>query len=488
MNRTRSLIIPPAVLALAGAAVLAAGWSTSAHGAGTRYADPIVIVGDDLVGLDGTARDDISVWLMHHGAWQRVPAQVDERTTGGLYAESEDKLLDENDELVFTLGDLGDKAPDDAWPPGISLEQARARVEAKVTDPLDDELVSYYYIFGARGDGPMPEAVVAWDPGTREVRTGEYIIGLADQNADGYFGIKRLSLYGDGADLIDRLKLRGKLSALGLEQAVTEENLGTVLTLLGIDLGFDPVIFGPVRVVLGEGGGYAYANRFALFGGFGALEDLPGGGAGLDIKDLRLSLDFSPEAAPATYADPNVPSGVPIDGQPDVVPEAPVVTWRQIDFVAGRLVVLSNPVAADSKARGYYRDDTHTADGDTGDKQSWGEHGVTAPDLASLVDTGFAREAVVLPAGRSFSSDQLAKNLATPLEIEITGQGAVPTPAVTTPPPTTPASTPTRTRTPTITPTRIGPSLLHSIVLPWLARAVPGGRQAASSPWRLSDG
>jgi hypothetical protein len=389
-----------------------------------------------------------------------------------LYTETEDMRLDEDDELVFMLGDLGDKVPDDAWPPGITAGQAR--VEAKVTDPLDDEFASYYYIFGVPGEGAAPEAVVAWDPGAREVRTGEYVIGLADQTVDGFFGVKRLSLYGDGADLIDRMKFRGKLSLLGFEQAINEENLATA----GINLSFDPVIFGPLRVVLGARGGFAYANRFALFGGFGGLEDLPGGGAGLDIKDLRLSLDFSPEAAPATYADANVPAGVPIDGQPEAVPEAPLPTWRQIDFAGGRLVVLSNAVAADSRARGYYRDNTATAEGDTGDKQSWGEHGVTAPDLETLVGTGFAREAVVLPAGRSFPSDELAANLAAPLVIEISGQGTVPT-ATTVAPPTTPAGpthTPTPSPTPSSTATRIGPSLLHSILLPWLARAAPSGR------------
>lgn len=475
MKPTRHPALPLAGIALACATLLAAVWTAGAHGSTTRYADPIVIPGDELAGLDGVPCEAITVWLRHHDTWQRVLAQVDERDAGGLYTAAEDGLLDTNDELVFVLGDLGEKALDDAWPP--DLQQAGPRIEAKITDPLDDELVAYYYIFASgQAAGTPPEPVVSWDAATREVRTAEYVMGLATQETDGYFGIKRLSLYGDGADLVDRIKLRGMLSAAGFEVKVDEETINGALALVGADLAFDPVIFGPVRVVLGKNGGFAYANRFALFGGFGALENLPGGAADFDLKDGRLSLDFSPAAAPATYTDPNNPAGVPIDGQPDSVPDAPLPAWRQIDFTAGRLVVLSNTVAADTKARGYYRDDVTAAEGDTGDKQSWGEHGVTAPDLQSLVATGFAREAVVLPAGRNVMSDQLAKNLAAPLEAEVTSQGGAPTftPAATSP--ATATRTPTRTRTPEVTPTRGGSSLLHDICLPYLVRTAPTRR------------
>jgi hypothetical protein len=479
MKPTRHPALPLAGVALTCAALVAshfaATWTAGAHGSTTRYADPIVIAGDDLVGLEGAPLGELSVWQLHHDSWQRVLAQVDERDATGLYAATEDRVLDANDELVFVLGDLGEEAAEDAWPP--DLNRAGPRLEAKITDPLDAEFVSYYYIFASgQAAGEPLQPVVAWDAAVREVRTAEYIMGPAAQETDGFFGIKRLSLYSDPTDLVDRLKLRGTLSALGFELPVNEETINGALALVGADLSFAPVIFGPVRVVLSANGGFAYANRFALFGGFGALDNLPGGAAGFDIKDGRLSLDFSPEAKSAIYTDPNVPAGVPIDSQPDKVPDAPVPAWRQIDFTAGRLVVLSNSLAADAKARGYYRDDSSPADGDTGDQQSWGEHGVSAPDLQSLVATGFAREAVVLPAGRDVSSDQLAKNLAAPLEAVVTSLGgALPTVTRAATSPATATHTPTRTRTPEATPTG-GPSLLYDIYLPYLVRAAPTRR------------
>jgi len=467
MNRTGPLVLVVIVTLLA---LWAADWSTGAHGATRRYFDPIVLTGAQLGALGGATGETLSVWIRHHGQWQREASQMDERDAAGNYTAMEDKLLDANDELVWVVGDGGDKAPDDAWPDGMGRDHPR--VEVKVTDPIDAEFTSWHYVFwSGQTPGEAPEPVVTWDPASREVKTAEYTIGLADQDTDHFVGIKRLSLYEDGTNLVDRLKIRGSLALLGFETPVNEETLGDALAIAGVSLSFDPVIFGPLRVVLSAGGGFAYANRFALFGGLGALGNAGGGVTGIDFKNARLSLDFSPAAAPATYTDPNFPAGAPVDGVPDAVPEVPVPPWREIAFASGRLVVLSAAVAADSKARVYYHDDGTTDATDTGDKRSFGDNGVTAPDLKSLIDTGFPGDAVVLPIGRSVTAAQLAENRASPLAITITGGAAVPTATVATP--ARPTASPTATRTPAITPTRgPGPGINHDIFLPRLSRAL----------------
>jgi len=455
-------------LSLGTLAVVATLWSfgAGAHGATKRYADPLVVPGSYLGALGGAPVAELSVWIRHHGEWARVLHQVDEVAADGTYRATEDRTLDGNDELVVVLGDLGEQAPADAWPEG--LDRDRPRVEIKVTDPLDEALGAWFYVFrSARSAGATPEPVVAWNAAEREIRTAEYTVGLADQSKDGFIGMKRLSLYGDDANLLDRLKIRGTLSAFGSEVKLTEETLLGALQLTGTNLSFDPVIFGPLRVVL-QAGGYAYANRFAPLGEL----DLGMGGGTLPFRDARISLDFRAAAAPALYIDPNVPDGVTIDGRPDSVPQAPAPAWREISFASGRLVVLSKATGAGSPVRAYYKDD-ETRDGtDTGDKQSWGDSGVTAPDLETLLGADFPGEAVVLPVGRQVSAAQLAANRASPLEISVDGTAVVvPTPGA---PAATVSPTRTATRLPqTATRTPGGSGLPHIVRLPYCGNARP---------------
>ncbi len=463
MNQPRSGATIAAAVALL---VAASAWTAAAHGSTQRYADPIVLSGAELGDLVGARPAEISTWIWHHGAWSRVLSQIDEKDADGRYAAAEDDRLDDNDEWVVVLGDLGEAAPADAWPEGV--DRAHPRVEVVVSDPDDPGFTARFYLFrSATVPQPAPPPVVAWDPATREVRTAEYTIGLADQATDRFIGVKRLSLYDDPADLVDRMKIRGTLSALGFEQPLTEESLIDALALLGQSPSFDPVIYGPLRVVLSADGGFAYANRFALFGGFGALSDLGGGALPVDLKNARLSLDWSPEASGAIYADPNIPAGVPVDGEPDAVPEAPVPAWREVTFTAGRLALLSAAVPAASGARVYYKDDAAIDAADTGDQRSFGDTGVTAPTLRELIETGFPGEAVVLPIGRNVTAAQLVANRRAPLVAEVAGGSTRPTSAATTaaPPTATPTRTPIRVPSATLTPGR--PVLWTSFYLPF---------------------
>lgn len=470
-----------AVLGLGlGAALVAAVWGggaapppAGAQGASRRHADPVVVGGAWLPALQGAPLAELSVWILRGGAWERVPIQIDERDATGAYLAAEDGRLDAEDELVFVLGAPGERASAGAWPPG--LPEGPARHELRLTDPLDPAFEAWYYLF--RSPGTPAESVppvVRWDPVAREVRTEAYVLGLADQAADGFVGIDALSLHGDGADLVDRLKIRGNLAAFGFEQPVDEETLLAALQVAGLELGFEPVIHGPLRVVLAEAGGFAYADRFALFPDLSGIEDALGGGGPLavELRDARLSIDFSAQAAGARYRDANLPEGVAIDGQADTVPQGPVPSWREIGFANGRLAILSGAVPGDSAARVYYRDDAAGPAGDTGDGQSFGDNGVLAPDLGSLVEAGFPGEAVVLPPGSPVDPAVLAANRLSPLAIEVTGV-VLPTAAPTagrTPSPTAAASA-TRPPSPEPSPTRVRPEPRQRLHLPNLRRS-----------------
>ncbi|MFI0608360.1 MAG: hypothetical protein ACH37Z_10795 [Anaerolineae bacterium] len=418
--------------------------------AGARYSEALVIKGQDLGSLLGAGLDQVQVWLLIDGEWRREVAQLDEKVAGA-YVETEDRLLDADDELAFNFAPGGQLASVGQTPPGVAVDAPRAQIA--VTDPLAaGGNPQYFYAFavaGAAAPAVQPPAV-AYDATARLFKGSGYALGLADQDQDFFIGVRELRLGGSETDLLDRLKIRLTLSAslLGQELAITEENLNDTLGLLGTDLSADPVKIGPVRSLVG-GGGTLYAQRFSLLRSLGDLGDLSGGG-GIDfgLKDTRISLDLSPAAEGATYRDANLVSGVKVDGKPDVVPASPLPAWRELSFPMGRLLILTRPGEKAAKASAYYKDDVALDGNDTGDGQSWGDAGVFAPDAESLLASGFPGEMVVLPAGSPVTAAGLAAQYLQPLQVVVTSSGSQP-------------ATPTRTALPTGTlptavPTAVG--------------------------------
>ncbi len=417
--------------------------------AGARYAETIVVKGQDLGSLRGSGLDQVQLWMFADGEWRREVAQLDERSAGD-YVASEDLLLDADDELAFSFVPGGQRATEAQTPPGIAVDAARA--EITVTDPLTAGAVHYAYAFavpGAAAPAAQPPAV-DYDPTTRLFKGSGYSLGLADQGKDFFIGVRELRLGAAETNLLDRLKIRMTLSAslLGQELEITEENLSDTLGLLGTDLSADPVKVGPVRTLVG-GGGTLYAQRFALLRSLGDLADLSGGGViDFGLSDMRLSLDLSPAAEGATYRDANAPSGVKVDGTPDAVPGSPLPAWRELVFPMGRLLILTRPGEMAAKASAYYKDDAALDGNDTGDGQSWGDAGVFAPDAESLLATGFPGEMVVLPAGSPVTAAGLAAQYLQPLQVVVTTSGGQPATATRSAPPTAtagPTGAPTST-------------------------------------------
>lgn len=421
--------------------------------AGVRYAEAIVVKGQDLGSLRGSGLDQVQLWMLIDGEWRREVAQLDERSAGD-YVAAEDLLLDADDELAFNFVPGGQRAADGNTPPGVAIDAARA--EIAVTDPLAVGAVHYAYAFAVPGAAAPAEqpAAVDYDATTRLFKGSGYALGLADQDEDFFIGVRELRLGAAETDLLDRLKIRMTLSAslLGQELEITEENLSDTLGLLGTDLSADPVKIGPVRTLVG-GGGTLYAQRFALLRSLGDLADLSGGGViDFGLTDMRISLDLSPAAEGATYRDANTPSGVKVDGMPDAVPGSPLPAWRELSFPMGRLLILTRPGEKAAKASAYYKDDAALDGNDTGDGQSWGDAGVFAPDAESLLAAGFPGEMVVLPAGSSVTAAGLAAQFLQPLQVVVTSAGSQPATA-------TRAAPPTATAGPTVAPTTIATSM-----------------------------
>jgi hypothetical protein len=439
-------------LALFGLA--AATRQPAAAQAGTdRPGEAVTIPGSELAPFVGATEAQLWLWSYRGGSWNLVVRQLDERNSGNSYVANEDGKLDANDELVFMLEDAGEKPPEGARPPAMPADAYGALIT--LTDPLLGKAVGWLTLM--RSDSGPEIALnprVSYDAEARLIWGADYGIGMASAGADGFYGLR--AIYPGGAtagaeDIVDRFKIRGQLSVLGLVQPVDEENISTFLVAAGFNDRTSPIKVGLVRAVLGSGG-YAYAHKFTLLGNLKNLATIGGGGGlGFELSDGRVSLDLNPAASGLRYRDANLSGGVVVDGQPDTVPAAPAPAWRELSGSFGRLVFLSQPAEAGASARAYYKDDETTDPGDTGDLASWGDMGVSAPDFASLTDAGFPDEVLRLPAGGPTAAQLLAWRDA-PVTAAMDFD-AVPPSAT---PSETSTRTPTATRTPTVTPTATG--------------------------------
>lgn len=420
--------------------------------ASTRVTEPLILTGAQLAAFSGAPVQDLKVRFWDGSNWGFAIAQVDERNSSGRFVASEDGKLDANDVLVFLSDRLDEQAPADAWPGNLSKEHAR--IELSVTDPSGPAFNRFAYVFWATQQGPAPEepVLIQFDPASHEIRTDVYTLALAG-GSDGFIGMKGLTLFG-GPNLIDRLKMRvsGTLFG-GLPVNYNEETIGIFVGTAPLN----PVVIGPVRLLFDSSGkDVAYPARASLFGSLAS-----GDGSGLfEVSSARLSLDLSPAAVPATYRDPNVPAGVPIDGQPDAVPASPMPSWHEVRFTAGRLISAGAPPKAGSTLKLYYKDDARPDSSDTGDKMSYGDSGVSS---TSTDDAGGPPpQMIFLRSDDTTTAEQVSAQLQQPLKVTAKVDGVVPTAVATgsVTPSATATATATRTATriasTTATPTRGG--------------------------------
>jgi hypothetical protein len=463
-------VVTMALVSVLGATVAQAGMPTGTVGAAdARRTEPIVLSGTQLAAFAGAPTGAIRLRTWGGSDWMFVHGQVDERDASERFVRREDGKLDANDEVVFMADRLGVAAPADAWPGNLTREHPR--LEVLVTDPLEPAYRGYAYVFWADQTSPgLPAPLVRFDAANYTIVTDAYALGLAGGD-DHFIGLKRLSLF-DSANLVDRLKMRVTVSLFGLPATYTEETIGTVITAPRRE----PLVSGPVRLLFDAAGmDVAYAARWSLFGSLGR-----GAGSGLvDVTAARLSLDLAPAAVPAVYRDPNVPAGVPVDGRPDAVPSAPVPTWHEVRFTAGRLVSVGAPAPAGSSLRLYYKDDAKVDGTDTGDKMSYGDCGVSA--TRSEDASGPPPMNIVLGPGDETRAEDLAAAFQRPL-VAAVRVDAPPTPAtvpatpvVTTPtvPPTVaPTAPPTASAPP---PATTPPPAAPPLYMPWLGRGASRG-------------
>ncbi|NOY58743.1 MAG: T9SS type A sorting domain-containing protein [Calditrichaeota bacterium] len=386
---------------------------------------------------------------LRNNSWSLVPWQVDERSNDGKYNKKEfiDGVIGQNDEILFMPGDLGDRAPQTAWPDDEQSRQYR-RLELAFTDSLDVNQQGWIYLF--RNDSPDSVAAGYFQyiaapvdvPAADTVKSRVYRIG---HNADGWIDFVAIEL-SPNQDLIDRLKLRlsgtSALPDIG-SYAISEDM---------IKAQDDPVTFHPgnIRSFHDE-----RANLFLPFGGppvnadyqmqyfpysfritldnFSLNRTLL---VVMGVNNLRSSLDLSEAAIGMKFYSNKNRNGIDIDGIPDSpdisLDETFHLQWAMATGDAGSILLIQElPDVENSTMTLYYRDDksggTNDSTADTGDMRSFGDMGLRVRANGPALETDnislkYNAYFLNIPNLKASFADSLAAWEKTPLSMNVIEQ------------------------------------------------------------------
>src|SRR5690606_7066143 len=116
--------------------------------------------------------------------------------------------IDKDDELVFMIRDMGEKAPERAWIPNPESKEFN-RIELRVYDPDDPAIDAYAYLYRSPSitDAIPAPYEFAYDSTADRVDTRYYSVAL-----DPKIGlVKDIAIkppFGSGVDIFDRQKIR----------------------------------------------------------------------------------------------------------------------------------------------------------------------------------------------------------------------------------------------------------------------------------------
>lgn len=402
-----------------------------------RLYEPKVLWGDKLSAFYGYPVNQIYLyaWDEAQQSWRMMPYQIDERIrTNNPFNEEnlrhfysipnsygialDDGLLDSDDELVFMIRDMGDRAPEKRWLDNVE-SKAFSRIELAAADPDDPSKIAYAYLFrSATIQEPVPTPYgFVYHSQADSVETSFYTVKLDE--AMGL--VKSITIkppYGTGVDIFDRQKMRVKavLGAGGLSNIqidATEELIKLLPDYLMVTP--KPVVrlVREVRQTFQFGEEEVENNlAFYLTTKFYPFNGVVKGGSALDeaslrqamplwdnpfllFEVLRQSWDLSAAAAGMRYYSEHN-DGILIDGQPDVVNrqiDRPIREWNLITGAQGALFSMTTlPDTVATSISLYYYDNKAGGTGDpdtlgfvdTGEEGSYGDFGLCMHNAKSL--------------------------------------------------------------------------------------------------------
>ena len=198
-----------------------------------RLYEPVVLVGDKVYPFIGIPINQIFVYSYNAGTgqWQMIPFQIDERVrlddpyydargprhfyaiknTNSRYAFADTlPVFDRDDELVFMVRDMGDKAPDNSW---ITNADAltHMRLEIQIYDPKDANKTAYAYLYQS-STLTMPDEVrnryaMSFNPSNHVINTRYYSVGLS-KDTGLVVDVSIKPPFGNGAEFFDTQKIR----------------------------------------------------------------------------------------------------------------------------------------------------------------------------------------------------------------------------------------------------------------------------------------
>jgi hypothetical protein len=355
-----------------------------------RAEDPVVITGANFPAFSGAPLNELVVYAYRGGGWAPVPFQIDEVNISGTYVTSDDGLLGSRDELVFMAGDAGESASPVDWPVDAAA-RLNPRYAITVTDPLSTSQQAWAYLYRSLTLTRSNVSYITW---TYAAQTASALSYTAAFSPTKFVGLSDLFINGRNVDILDRQKTR-----LGtILGTFNEESLVSTLGPATITL---PAT-GPIRAATNEGDLKAAFYRSSIE--FRVTVNSP-----IAVTSIRSSFDWiSPTISGInTYYDSNTPSGVPIDGVPDVISSTPRTNWFQVNGgvtgPGGLVMMIPSVNPGGGAVTNYYWDNGVLDSNDTGDQRSYGDAGlqVTCSFFSPCVGTSFTLMAAILPPGAS---------------------------------------------------------------------------------------
>lgn len=359
-------------------------WSLSGFAFQIRPGQPVVVEGSELAQLSGASVADLVLQTWDGSQWQTVPFQIDERDASGSYFLPDDTLLDANDQLVFQPQDAGIMATVFQWPNDLEA-RSNPRIQIEVEDSVLSGTGFVYLFQSSTLPAPVDANQVTYD------QPNDIITGLTYQVGFNGNGSTLTDLqFRSGAtlsdDVLDREKIRISGTAIIAPFELNEDNLtvinlqvkaGPVRIIRQLDAEISVLTFTvPVALIR-----HFYRRYFEIPPATGTIT-LPGG---VSLQAIRFSRDFNAMATNATVSDPNN-NAILVDGNPDaglsltISAQQAQAYYSLFQFQSFQLWNLMSFPNIAPTIELYYRDNTNggTADGtaDTGDLQSFGDHGV----------------------------------------------------------------------------------------------------------------
>ncbi len=446
-----------------------------------RIYEPVVITGWDLWSLYNVPIPEIYLYSYHDNtqSWTMMPFQIDEKVLiRNPYAnpDSPDSLrhsyfepdtnpnFDYDDELVFLVRDLGDKAPARDW---IDNEQAKThnRLEIAISDPNDPDKMAYGYIFRSTTiTEPVPAPYeFQYYPEQDSVVSKYYAVGMSHENGL----IEDIVIkppFGNGVDIFDTQKLRFiglfefnfsvSLGRGGKDTANERDNL-TIYNESDGDLYYKRYTEKPIIRLIREVRQnvkfgivtfpeLAFYVKTIFYPFSGTVE----GGAKLDslqqeegladdiyveLDLLRQSWDFNSAASGMKFYN-RYNSGISINGIPDVVDQTidvPIHEWLLTTGAQGSFFTDIEFAQTQWDSRRLYffdqknggqGDSTIIQGGDTGDGVSYGDQGILFHKLSqhNSVSLELGMTAYFLPGNLTRADgEKLAYQVENPAAFEV---------------------------------------------------------------------